>query len=108
MPVTGCDGPRIRLAGDCGALGAAAIPATLPPRLSSAHRNPQGNQRQPCHLPEGPAWRRTATPPSPTRPRWFLPAVGTSSGRMLGALRNQRFATPRTHAGSFGIGGTFR
>jgi hypothetical protein len=29
-------------------------------------------------LPEGIIWRRTATPPSPTRPRWPLPAVAAA------------------------------
>lgn len=48
--------------------------AAVPAQLGRPH--PERGPRWPCPLPEGSARRRTATPPSPTRPRWILPAVG--------------------------------
>ena len=61
-----------------GSPGTAANPATPPFRLKLGRPQPERDPRRPCPLPEGSTWRRTATPPSPTRPRWLLPAAGFS------------------------------
>jgi len=55
--------------------GTAANPATPPSRLTLGRPFPAKGPRRPCPLPGGSTWCRTATPPSPTRPRWALPAV---------------------------------
>jgi len=68
--------------------------AAVPAQLGRPH--PERGPRWPCPLPEGSAWRRTATPPSPTRSRWPLPAVGLD--REASALRGSR--TRCLHSGS--------